>query len=91
MDEAQADIRASESAGVLRPPPADASKIGKLWHQAKELFKFYYGGIKMQWTHHKMVRDIHSRVKTEKANGIDRGMTRWETQFVRTHQKDLRK
>jgi len=24
--------------GILAPPPADASRIGKLWHQAKEYF-----------------------------------------------------
>jgi hypothetical protein len=24
--------------GILIPPPANASKIGKLWHQAKEIF-----------------------------------------------------
>jgi LETM1 and EF-hand domain-containing protein 1 len=78
-----------ESDVILKPPPPDASTIGVLWHQAKELFKFYYGGIKMQWTHHKMVQDINARVKAERAQGIERGMTRWETQFVRTHEKDL--
>lgn len=43
----------------------------------------------MQWTHHKMVNDIKARIKAERAQGIERGMTRWETQFVRTHRKDL--
>ena len=51
LADARSDIRASETAGILKPPPPDASKIGKLWHQAKQLFKFYYRGIKMQWTH----------------------------------------
>lgn len=89
LADARSDIRASETAGILKPPPPDASKIGKLWHQAKQLFKFYYRGIKLQWTHHQIVKDIRARVKAERAQGITTGMTRWETQFVRTHKKDL--
>ncbi|KAF8306327.1 hypothetical protein DL93DRAFT_2143887 [Clavulina sp. PMI_390] len=88
---AQADLRASESAGILAPPPPNASRVGKLFHQAKELFKFYARGLKMQWTHHKMVRAILARVSEEKKLGGKGEMTRWEAQFIRTHAQDLKK
>jgi len=38
-----------------------------------------------------MVNHIKTRIKSERAQGIEKGMTRWEAQFVRTHQRDLAK
>lgn len=35
---AKMDYGEASRHGILAPPPADASKIGKLWHQAKEYF-----------------------------------------------------
>ena len=79
----------SELRGVLAPPPEGSGRVARLIHQAKGLFKFYWGGLKAQWYHHKIVNDIKRRVKEEKAAGNHKGMTRWETQFIRTHQRDL--
>ena len=32
------DLQLAQEHGVLLPPPVDAGRIGKLWHQVKELF-----------------------------------------------------
>ncbi|KAF9650925.1 hypothetical protein BDM02DRAFT_3185071 [Thelephora ganbajun] len=72
--------------GILAPPPADASKMGKLWHQAKEYFKFYLRGLKLVSTHRTKVSEILTRVK---AGGEP--LSRWETRFIETHRADVRK
>ncbi|KAF9507096.1 hypothetical protein BS47DRAFT_1385311 [Hydnum rufescens UP504] len=82
-------VFASELQGVLAPPPEGAGRVARLIHQAKELFKFYWGGLKAQWYHHQIANDIKRRVRAEKLAGNHKGMTRWETQFIRTHQRDL--
>jgi len=38
VETAKLDYGEAARHGILAPPPADASKIGKLWHQAKEYF-----------------------------------------------------
>jgi LETM1 and EF-hand domain-containing protein 1 len=38
VESAKIDYGEASRHGILAPPPADASKIGKLWHQAKEYF-----------------------------------------------------
>ena len=38
LDVTKADILYAQTHGVLVPPPADASTLGRFWHQAKELF-----------------------------------------------------
>jgi len=38
VESARLDYGEASRHGILAPPPADASKIGKLWHQAKEYF-----------------------------------------------------
>jgi LETM1 and EF-hand domain-containing protein 1 len=37
-ESAKIDYGEASRHGILAPPPAGASKIGKLWHQAKEYF-----------------------------------------------------
>lgn len=38
VESAKIDYGEAARHGILAPPPADASKIGRLWHQAKEYF-----------------------------------------------------
>lgn len=38
VESAKIDYGEASRHGILAPPPADASKIGRLWHQAKEYF-----------------------------------------------------
>lgn len=38
VETAKVDYSEASRHGILAPPPADASKIGRLWHQAKEYF-----------------------------------------------------
>lgn len=38
VESAKIDYGEAARHGILAPPPAGASKIGKLWHQAKEYF-----------------------------------------------------
>jgi hypothetical protein len=91
MDQVKEDLRASERMGILAPPPEGASTFMRVMHQAMELFKFYVGGLRKQWTHHKMMVEIQKRIKEEEERGDFKGMTRWESQFVRTHHGDLKK
>ncbi|KAA1474262.1 hypothetical protein DENSPDRAFT_840837 [Dentipellis sp. KUC8613] len=80
------DLRDAQLRGILAPPPASAGRVGKLYHQAKEMFKFYWRGLKLFNTHRLQVREIKERVK----NG-GRAMDRWETRFVRTYNQDAMK
>ncbi|KAG8720780.1 hypothetical protein FRC08_018239 [Ceratobasidium sp. 394] len=84
-----ADVVKAAEAGALTPPPKDASKLGKLWHQAKELFKFYVRGLKQLLTHRQIVKDIRARIREEKAQGLPSTMTWEEAHFVKTYQEDL--
>lgn len=36
--QAKADVEDAAQHGILKPPPEDAGRLMKLWHQAKELF-----------------------------------------------------
>ncbi|KAG8715628.1 hypothetical protein FRC11_002180 [Ceratobasidium sp. 423] len=77
-----ADVVKAAEQGTLAPPPPDASKLGKLWHQAKELFKFYVRGLKQLLVHRQIVKDL-------KARG---GKMTWEeTHFIKTYKEDTRK
>jgi LETM1 and EF-hand domain-containing protein 1 len=42
---AREDLKQAYIHGVLARPPPDAGKIAKLWHQAKQIFKFYLRGL----------------------------------------------
>ncbi|KAI0321091.1 hypothetical protein OF83DRAFT_1101517 [Amylostereum chailletii] len=78
------DMHHARTHGVLAPPPPNAGRIGKLWHQVKELFKFYLRGIKLINTHRVQVREMRERVK---AGGEP--LSRWESRFIQTYQQDL--
>ncbi|KAG9088724.1 hypothetical protein FRC06_001901 [Ceratobasidium sp. 370] len=84
-----ADVVKAAEAGALTPPPKDASKLGKLWHQAKELFRFYVRGLKQLLTHRQIAKDIRARIREEKAQGLPSTMTWEEAHFVKTYQEDL--
>ncbi|CAE6416449.1 unnamed protein product [Rhizoctonia solani] len=75
-----ADVVKAAEQGALAPPPPDASKVGKLWHQVKELFKFYVRGLKQLLVHRQIVKDL-------KARG---GKMTWEeTHFIKTYNEDM--
>ncbi|TFY67236.1 hypothetical protein EVJ58_g1752 [Rhodofomes roseus] len=80
------DLEDAAQHGILAPPPEGASWVGKLWHQAKELFKFYWRGIKMIWTRRARVREMEERVK---AGGPL--LSRWEVKFIQTNRRDTLK
>ncbi|KAL5485003.1 hypothetical protein ACEPAI_7645 [Sanghuangporus weigelae] len=64
VDITKKDIDEAARHGILKPPPEDAGTIGRLFHQAKELFKFYVAGLKYVGVHWKEVRAIQQRVKS---------------------------
>ncbi|CAL1707995.1 unnamed protein product [Somion occarium] len=78
------DYEAASQHGILAPPPKDASWAGSLFHQAKELFKFYWRGVKLVNTNRIRAREMQERVK----NGGP-PLTRWETRFIRTYKDDI--
>ncbi|EKM54042.1 uncharacterized protein PHACADRAFT_196477 [Phanerochaete carnosa HHB-10118-sp] len=84
--QAKADVEDAAQHGILKPPPEDAGRLMRLWHQAKELFKFYVRGLKLIHTNRKRANAMRERVK----NGGP-PLTRWETRFVRTYQEDALK
>jgi len=86
VDITLADMKYAQIHGVLVPPPADASTLGRLWHQAKELFKFYMRGMKLVYTHRVQAHEMLKRVKSGGAP-----LTRWEARFIARSQSDIRK
>jgi len=83
------DVVKAAELGALAPPPADAGKVGKIWHQVKELFKFYVRGLKQILTHRQIVKDIETRVREGRAAGKPEEMTWEEAHFVKTYKEDL--
>ncbi|KAI0790685.1 hypothetical protein C8Q75DRAFT_851782 [Abortiporus biennis] len=77
------DFEDASQHGILKPPPENASKFGKLFHQAKELFKFYLRGLKLIYTNERRVKEMLRRVK---ADGPP--LSRWESRFIRIHNED---
>ncbi|OCH91805.1 hypothetical protein OBBRIDRAFT_811989 [Obba rivulosa] len=80
------DYEDASQHGILAPPPVDASWAGRLFHQAKELFKFYLRGLKLIWTNRNRVQEMQARVK---AGGPP--LSRWETRFIQTYKQDALK
>ncbi|KAH8995729.1 hypothetical protein EDB92DRAFT_159415 [Lactarius akahatsu] len=78
------DFKQAYIHGVLARPPPNAGKIATLWHQVKELFKFYLRGLKMVVTHYWRANEIQARVK---AGGEP--LSRWESRFIQTNRTDL--
>ncbi|KAG8887667.1 hypothetical protein FRB98_009229 [Tulasnella sp. 332] len=83
------DMRKAEQHGILKPPPEDAGRIKRLIHHGKELFKFYWHGLRLIGVHRRTVKDIERRLAAEKAAGREPTMTRWEWQFIRTYKQDV--
>ncbi|KAI0700929.1 LETM1-like protein-domain-containing protein [Cytidiella melzeri] len=81
---AKHDVEEATQHGILTPPPPNASTMRRLFHQAKELFKFYYRGLKLINTNRKRAKEMQQRVK----NGGP-PLTRWENRFIRTTYEDL--
>ncbi|KAI0743909.1 hypothetical protein C8Q80DRAFT_1272536 [Daedaleopsis nitida] len=86
IETAKEDYYDASQHGILAPPPENASWAGKLWHQAKELFKFYWNGVKLINTNRLRVRAIEARVK---AGGAP--LSRWETRFIANYKLDALK
>ncbi|KAI0356304.1 hypothetical protein OH77DRAFT_1495632 [Trametes cingulata] len=86
IEVAKEDYQEASKHGILAPPPANASWVGKLFHQAKELFKFYWNGVKLINTHRLRVRAINARVK---AGGAP--LSRWEARFIANYKQDALK
>ncbi|RDX50026.1 hypothetical protein OH76DRAFT_1402873 [Lentinus brumalis] len=80
------DLYDASKHGILVPPPEGASWVRKLYHQGKELFKFYWNGVKLINTHRKRVRDIEARVKSGGAP-----LSRWEQRFIANFKQDALK
>lgn len=80
----KADYEQAIQHGILAPPPASAGRIGKLYHQAKEIFKFYWNGIKLVNTNRQRANEIKERVKSGGSP-----LTRWETKFIETTDRDM--
>ena len=86
----QSDILDATKRGILSAPAEDASKMGRLWHNLKQLFYFYVRGIKMIFvTHRKQASAIRRRVRQAQARGEEASMTRSETRLVQTFRMDL--
>lgn len=85
------DMQKATQHGILAPPPEDAGTVRRLVHQGIQLFKFYLRGIKLIGVHGKTVRDIRKRLATEKAEGKEARITRWESQFIKTYRQDIKK
>jgi len=78
------DYLAAQQVGDVKTPPADLSRIRRLIFQAKELFWFYWNGLKM-------VRANWHRAKQLRAGVQDHGWTlnRREELFLRRVDSDL--
>ncbi|KAI5889789.1 uncharacterized protein SCHCODRAFT_02635630 [Schizophyllum commune H4-8] len=82
------DLQEAYVHGVFKPPPPDASTLGKWWHTIVQYTKFYYNGVKMVATRAPQVREIRARLK-----GTAPGPppTRAEVRMVALHEQDVRK
>ncbi|KAF8510567.1 hypothetical protein BU17DRAFT_70006 [Hysterangium stoloniferum] len=84
------DIAEAAKHGILTPPPEGASRIAALWHNAKQFFWFYYRGIKIIFTtHRRRANAIRQRLRDAKTRGAEVSMSRYETRFMRTYNRDL--
>ncbi|KAG8900967.1 Superkiller protein 3, partial [Tulasnella sp. 403] len=86
---AMEDMRKASQHGILASVPEDAGPIRRLFHQGKELFKFYFRGLKLIAVHRRTVKDIQKRLSVAKAEGRPARMTRWELNFIKTYNQDI--
>ena len=104
VETAKIDYSEASRHGILAPPPADASKIGRLWHQAKE----YFVRCVNQWSNIPTLNAVfqkfyvrglklvftHRKQVNEilaRAKSGEEPLSRWETRFIETHRADVRK
>ncbi|KIK27922.1 hypothetical protein PISMIDRAFT_92103 [Pisolithus microcarpus 441] len=80
---AKRDIAEASQQGVLEAPPADAGSFKRVFHQALQLLKFYFRGLKAINTHRKQVNAIRKRVESGGALP-----TRAEVRFIQTFKRD---
>ncbi|KAG2113908.1 uncharacterized protein F5147DRAFT_680527 [Suillus discolor] len=83
---AKQDIADAAAKGVLRPVPHDAGAIKRFTHQAFELLKFYFRGLKAINTHRNQAAAIRSRIASGGA-----ALSRAESRFIRTFHQDALK
>jgi len=83
---AKQDIISASERGVLDPPPIDATPFKRFTHQALQLLKFYFRGLKSINTHRKQVAAIATRAKSGGALP-----SRAEQRFIETYRRDVLK
>ncbi|KAF4621012.1 hypothetical protein D9613_000592 [Agrocybe pediades] len=85
-EEIKHDVHDAEVHGILTPPPADANWAKRTLHQAIQLFKFYYRGVKLIFSRRKQITIINARIK---AGGTP--LTRSEFRLIETQKDDINK
>jgi LETM1 and EF-hand domain-containing protein 1 len=80
------DLHDAEQHGILVPPPADANWFKRTLHQAIQLFKFYYQGVKLIFRRRRDIAIINSRIKSGGAP-----LTRAEYRLIHTQKDDINK
>ncbi|KAF9047288.1 hypothetical protein BJ165DRAFT_1082310 [Panaeolus papilionaceus] len=85
-EQAIKDIHDAESHGILTPPPPGADWFRRILHQAIQLFKFYFRGVKLIWSRRGDIAVINARVK---AGGAP--LTRAEWRLIQTQKDDINK
>ncbi|GJJ06145.1 hypothetical protein Clacol_000334 [Clathrus columnatus] len=84
------DFAEATRRGVFAPLPEGTSKIGAVWHNLKQYFWFYYRGLKLILVaHRRQAAAIKQRIKDAEAKGEDALMTRSETRFLQSYNRNL--
>ncbi|KAH7913185.1 hypothetical protein BJ138DRAFT_1059668 [Hygrophoropsis aurantiaca] len=83
---AKQDIAHATALGVLSPPAENAGAIKRFAHQAIQLFKFYFRGLKAINTHRRQASVIRARASSGGALP-----SRAELRFIRTFNQDALK
>ncbi|CAA7259263.1 unnamed protein product [Cyclocybe aegerita] len=83
---AQHDIHDAEAHGILTPPPKDANWFKRTIHQAVQLLKFYYRGVKLIFSRRREIAAIKARIA---AGGPP--LTRSEFRLFETQKDDIAK
>lgn len=90
LESTKYDIAEATKHGILSPPPEGASRTSRVWHQLKQIFWFYWGGLKLIFiTHRQHAGAIRRREAEARARGEEPGLSRWEAKFLRTYDRDL--
>ncbi|KAH7888391.1 hypothetical protein F5I97DRAFT_691998 [Phlebopus sp. FC_14] len=83
---AKQDIENAGKQGVLELPPEDATPFKRFVHQAMQLLKFYFRGVRKINVHRKEVSAIRSRISSGGAV-----LSRAEARLIRTYKQDVLK